>query len=317
MPIGLILIVQDKLNKFVIKYQYLIRKIEFSQDFINDLSKIHRKDTKILTKESIYEKYQIISKYTGLFVNFPQKEAILAIVFEENEPLEDLDFFLHVQFEEIVQSPSNSILEKIYNINLKSYCSLVYHLKRLKIEGIKSVYVIYGKSKYFGKLLQISSSKLPNIAKLYIRIINNEKIKDFYWFPISLKNLIFDKYRNFPDKDRKNYYLLVEIDENNKKLDFIINNFHNALQECPKLLIEYLYLLLAPNEVCLVSPEFIKNFNVRNVNRFYDSGNVKQMDFKFKLDCSETYQGCFLEEFEEIKNRRKFFIPLDNVIPKL
>ncbi len=304
MPIGLFLIIHDDVIGPHLKCQYLKKKIDIHHEFVSNLYLNHAGNSDSMINESKLKNYRIISYYTGNLARLYKMEGIFGIILEENEPCDNLAYFLHIHIEKVILSQSNEFLKKLYEIDFKSYYALIFHLKRIKIQGIISIHVVFGNNAYLGKLLRINTNNdTIHIDDFYYQIIHNEKIEGFYWFPIPLENEKIEGYSDGKSKKKKKHYLIIQTSEYNKDIDFIISNIKKAVIKNPQLLIEQLYLLLAPSEICIIDQQMMKQYDIETCDSLANLDNFNLLDFRSELEESKNYSQLFINEYNLIKNK--------------
>ncbi len=313
-PIGLFLINHDDIIGPVIKTKYFKVNIEISHDFISNIYLIHAGDSDSLLNEFKYKQYRIITYFTGNLARKSQAESIFGIIFKEFEYHDNIGYFLHKNLQKAINSPNEKSFQDLYEIEFQSYYTLLMHLRKISFEGIQSIELLYGTENYIGNLFSMNARNIGDQEKLYTDLLNNEKIKNVEYFPISLENQWIYGLTQKKNKTKKRYYLVVQTTINSSDFIKIIKTLKKAIINNPCNILEMLFLFLAPDQIFILDREMMKKYDMNHMDSLKKITGISLFSLQSELDNDKQYSKTFQKIYQEIQKKKKFLVPITNIM---
>jgi len=230
------LLIHDDIRGPEIKCSYFTNPLTLSKEFISKLYISHAGFESSTHIDIRFENYTSISCFTGNLDRRTQKEGILGIIFDKDEEFDNLDFFLQRNLYNVIDNPSNEKIQEIFSKKLLNYLDLNNLFKKLEIESIPEILILYGNDEYKSTLLKIgeSSTVVSKMTDMYTKIIRNETIPQYMYEPLNL--------------DEKNKtYLVAKIDQSSKKMEKLFTTLKLYIEKSIYHSLEILALILLPS----------------------------------------------------------------------
>jgi len=269
MPQGMFLLIHDEIRGPEIKCSYFTNPINLNKEFVSKLYMSHAGFDSSSHIEIKFENYRSVSCFTGNLDRRSQKEGILGIIFEENEEFSNLDLFLQRNLYYVIDNPNEETIQEIFSNQLLNYLELTKLFKKVEIEGIPEFYLINGSSEYKYNLLKIgeSSISIPEMAALYKKIIDNQRIPSYHYEKLNLE-------------ETGNTFLVLKSEEPEKTIKMLISTMQYYLERFFYYSLEILTLLLLPSVIKIVPLKIQISKNYSNKTKTFIQNLQKSSNYR-------------------------------------
>jgi len=246
MPRGMFLLIHDEIMGPEIKCFYFTKPMPLTKEFVSKLYMSHAGFDSSTHIDIKFENYRSISCFTGNLDRRTNKEGILGIIFDKDEEFDNLDLFLQRNLYKIIDKPSNETIQEIFSKELINYLELIKLFKRVEIESIPEILILYGNNEYKSNLLKIGQRGILNskMADLYAKIINNQKISQYLYIALNLN-------------EENKTYLVLKADKSSITIKKVSATIKFYLENSFYYSLEILALLLLPSIIKIV-PSYIE-----------------------------------------------------------
>ena len=263
------LLIHDEIRGPEIKCSYFTNPINLNKEFVSKLYMSHAGFDSSSHIEIKFENYRSVSCFTGNLDRRSQKEGILGIIFEENEEFSNLDLFLQRNLYYVIDNPNEETIQEIFSNQLLNYLELTKLFKKVEIEGIPEFYLINGSSEYKYNLLKIgeSSISIPEMAALYKKIIDNQRIPSYHYEKLNLE-------------ETGNTFLVLKSEEPEKTIKMLISTIQYYLERFFYYSLEILTLLLLPSVIKIVPLKIQISKNYSNKTKTFIQNLQKSNNYR-------------------------------------
>ena len=263
------LLIHDEIRGPEIKCSYFTNPINLNKEFVSKLYMSHAGFDSSSHIEIKFENYRSVSCFTGNLDRRSQKEGILGIIFEENEEFSNLDLFLQRNLYYVIDNPNEETIQEIFSNQLLNYLELTKLFKKVEIEGIPEFYLINGSSEYKYNLLKIgeSSISIPEMAALYKKIIDNQRIPSYHYEKLNLE-------------ETGNTFLVLKSEEPEKTIKMLISTMQYYLERFFYYSLEILTLLLLPSVIKIVPLKIQISKNYSNKTKTFIQNLQKSSNYR-------------------------------------
>jgi len=160
-------------------------------------------------------------------------------------------------------------MQEIFSNQLLNYLELATLFKKVEIEGIPELYLINGSSEYKYNLLKIgeSSISIPEMATLYKKIIDNQRIPSYHYEKLNLE-------------ETGNTFLVLKSEEPEKTIKMLISTMQYYLERFFYYSLEILTLLLLPSVIKIVPLKIQISKNYSNKTKTFIQNLQKSSNYR-------------------------------------
>jgi len=241
MPEGIFLVVHDDIKGPKLRCSYFKDILDLPQEFISKLYMSHAGFESSSSMELKFDRYRIVSAFTGSLDRRTQKEGILGIVFEEHEDVDNLDLFLQRNLNYAIDNPDQKTMKDIFLNKLIKYLELTRILNKIEIERIPELFIIKGEDKFTSCSLKIVKSRVSNtvLSELFEKIIKNQDTAPY-------------QYELLKSEGSIDTFFIIKIDKPDKDTEKVVKTMISYLQKFMDYSLEILVLCLLPSEVGII-----------------------------------------------------------------